>query len=133
MKKKVQLQIGEPWNFTIEGCGNILQGSVEGICLGSDEKNWQGKYVLISLSPGFEWKGHRVTHFLVSPRYKGDSVEDVIMGKKVIVGIAIIKPGVSLKLDGRFAPDQVEYFGIGSIQEITASSPKAPPLSKKLK
>lgn len=117
MRKKIQIQIqiDEPWDFQVKGGGNILEGRIEGICLGPNEKNWQGQYVLVSLTKDFQWKGQRVTHFLLSPRYEGGKVEQILAGEETIVGIASLKSG-KLKPGERFQPDQIDYFAIGSIR-----------------
>lgn len=115
----VQLQIDEPWDFHIPGKGNVLEGIVEGVCEGPPQEHWEGKYLLISLAKRFNWKGATVKQLLVSPRYEGDTIKDILDGKNVIVGIARIRPHVSLKPVEAFTPQQVEYFAIGSIQRKT--------------
>lgn len=115
-RKCVRLEVDEPWDFEILGKGNVIKGRLEGVCKGPPGKGWQGDYVLVSLTEEFDWKGETVKQVLVSPRYEGDTIKDILDGKTVIVGIDRIKPPATLKASEVFAPQQVDYFAIGSVQ-----------------
>ena len=117
-KTCVRLQLDEPWDFQIPGKGNVIEGRLEEVCHGPAEKNWQGEYLLVSLTEEFVWKGETVKQLLLSPRYEGDAIKDILDGKTVIVGIARVKPSTTLKGLGTFTPQQVDYFAIGSAQLI---------------
>ena len=114
----IRLQISEPWDFEIPGKGNILNGIIEGICPGPTKKNWQGDYVLVSLREAITWEGEVIKQLLLSPRYKGDIVADIQNGKHVIVGMARVRPNISLKASAPFTPEQVDYFAIGSVEAL---------------
>ena len=117
IKTVVRIQISEPWDFEVPGRGNVINGLVEGSCHGPEEKNWRGQYLLVVLSEILDWEGQEVCQILVSPRYAEDTTDDILKGKRVVVGIARVRPSIRLKASGTFTPQQVEYFAIGSIQK----------------
>lgn len=118
MGKKIRILISEPWNFTGGKNGtNILEANYEGVCKGPEGENWCGKYAFLSLVDRLKWKNQSVTHIVVSPRYQGDKIEDLMNGKQITIGIAAVKENVNLIGSERFSADQVEYFAIGSSNE----------------
>ena len=118
LEMPICVQISEPWDFEVPGRGTMIEGLTGGICLGPAERNWQGKYLLVSAFQEFSWKGETVRQLLLSPRYTGDRIEDIRTGKKMIMGIARVKPGTFLKTSTPFSKEDVDYFAIGSAQIV---------------
>jgi len=110
----IQLEISEPWDFDIPAKGNTLDGVIEGICAGPNEKTWRGKYLLVLLRPPVTWKGQLIKQILLSPRYEGESLDLIRKGESLTVGIARVKPDVSIGPSQSFSKDDVVYFAIGS-------------------
>lgn len=118
MKVLSKITISEPFEFDIPGKGNVLFGEIRGLCYPPNKKNWQKEDVLIDLNEEIVWENFIIKQILVSPRYKGSTIEDILGGKSVTIGISRIKHGIMLKAKDSYTEDQVEYFAIGSIEQI---------------
>jgi hypothetical protein len=94
-KRKAQLNISEPWDKS-----GLLAVVVQGRAALNDSS------ILIVSANG--------ELLALQPRYKGEKIEDIWLGERVIVNIAIIKNlvGEAKKLN----MTQVEFFAIGSIE-----------------
>jgi hypothetical protein len=114
VKTSIQLEISEPWDFEVPGKGNRLDGVIEGSCAGPDEKTWRGKHLLVGLRSPVTWKSQQIKQVLLSPRYEGESLDLLQQGKSLTVGIARVKPDVSISPSQSFSKDEVAYFAIGS-------------------
>jgi hypothetical protein len=94
----ITLTISEPWNSS-----RITEGTI------AQQYFRNGKtYLLIEDSSSIE-------KYVVSNRYIGDDVTEVILGKTIIVAIALLEKDI-LSYDESDVFTHVKYFGIGSIE-----------------
>ena len=112
---KYEIQIIEPWNFEIPVGGNVFLVQGIGLVSGPDSPNWQGEYFLVELDSPFEFEKELVQYLILSPRYVGETIEDV-QNKKCTIGIARVKPEYNISIGQKFSKNEIEYCAIGSIK-----------------
>lgn len=96
---KVVLTIDEPWDSYRVIEAKITQSvSREG-----------DSYLLVT---GFQSS----ENFIVTTRYKGDNLNDIILGKMIIVDIAVLSDNEISSFSRMRFSTNVRYIGIGSIE-----------------
>jgi hypothetical protein len=93
----INLTISEPWDSSKVVEAIILKQFLHG------EKN----YLLVK-------NVHATEKFIVSNRYIGDEITEIIHGKKLIVSIALPEADTFTFNDDFYT--HINYFGIGSIE-----------------
>ncbi len=114
---RCELLISAPWDFVgPDGLNRIL---TEGIAIvyGPEQHNWQPADYLLRVIHPFEVGGEEVEYLLVSPRHRGDTVEDIVKSE-CPVGIARVKPDRPVPGSARYQADDIEHWAIGRIKPI---------------
>jgi hypothetical protein len=106
----IKIQISEPWDFDIGNGKNYFYGTLLNKIRGLDGND----YYIVKILKVFTWNKTTVDYILVSTRYQGEGMSDLIKKRKLIVGIDMLKDK-SILTSSSFQPNQIEYFAIGSI------------------
>ena len=108
------LSVGEPWDFEGPDGQNRILVDVQGVVEGPKEKNWAPRYLLLHVKNPFDMDGETVKLLVASPRYKGDTIED-LQNAGGTVGCARVRPGFELLPAGSFPKESVVYCIIGGL------------------
>ena len=111
----ITINIGEPWNFEAKDGPNLLLADFEGFVISQLSSKNEKQYLLFRLVNPFSYDGEIVEKIIATPRYAGDSVNDVL-NKNVPCAIFRILPGVILEQGQEFMSKDIQYFLIGSIR-----------------
>ena len=95
---KVKLQVSEPWDAYRVLTGKLIRPITF---------SQGGDYYLLQSEEEGQW-------FVITARYVGHKIEDVLLGKRVDVGVAVVTDARILDT-GHFDMTQVNYIWIGDI------------------
>lgn len=115
--KRFSLSVGEPWDFQGPDGPNLLFVELLGIVGGPKEDSWALRSLLLQASTPFEMDGEHVQLMVASPRYVGDTIESVASVGGT-VGVARVRPGVSLISGASYNTTDISYCIIGELKPL---------------
>lgn len=118
MIKSIIIKIDEPFDFHKTTNIPEIKGNLLGFCKGPQKKNWRDKYLLVDLEKNIKWKKNNIKQMILSTRYEGDSEEDIINGKEIVVNIGIVDEHFHLDVEQKFNKTQIIFFGIGAVKVL---------------
>ena len=91
---RYELGVGEPWDFEGPDGANRILVDFGGFISGPNLPGW-GYFMLLKVVTPFQYNNDLVELMIASPRYVGDTVDEIVK-QGGIIGIASVRPGVSL-------------------------------------
>jgi hypothetical protein len=115
-----ELLFGEPWNFKGPDGQNRVLADFVGIIPGPNIPNWADEYILLKAITPFQHNNELVEFMVASPYFGGHTIYEIakIGGH---VGVARIRPNVSLVSSRPFTPADVDYYLIGKLTPLQES------------
>jgi len=107
--------ISDPYDF--QGPKEIDYILVEPIEIvhGPDVPNWQKEDWLFKLVEPVEYKGQIIKYVTASPRYEGDTLQDML-NKDTTVGVGRVLPNKVIAAKKRYQSSDIHYWAIGTIK-----------------
>ncbi|MBE0684184.1 MAG: hypothetical protein IH589_19950 [Anaerolineales bacterium] len=117
---RYELLVGEPWNFEGPDGQNRVLVDFVGFIPGPNLPNWADEYLLLKVVTPFQHNNELVELMVASPRHSGDTIYEIekIGGH---VGVARIRPNISIVSGRPFIPADVDYFLIGRLTPLQGS------------
>jgi hypothetical protein len=114
---RYELLVGEPWNFEGPDGQNRVLVDFGGMIPGPNVPNWADEYILLKAVTPFQYNKELVEFMVASPYFSGHTIYEIVkIGGHV--GVARIRPNVSLVSGRSFAPADVDYFLIGNLTPL---------------
>ena len=113
---RYELLVGEPWNFKGPDGPNRLLVEFGEIISGPENSSW----ILLKVATPFQHDNELVELMVAYPRHKGDTIQEIAK-QGGHVGVARIRPNISLVRDRPFVLADVDYFLIGSLIPLQES------------
>ena len=118
---RYELLVGEPWDFEGPDGPNRLLVDFGGVIPSEDRA---GECILLKAVTPFIHNNERVEFMIASPRYSGNSIDEIVK-QGGHVGVARIRPNVSIVSGHPFMPSDVDYFLIGRLTPLQENKPNA--------
>lgn len=91
--QKIVLSVGEPWDFASPNGSNLIEARVVSFDEERPVKRMVAEAELEVVIP----RKARGTRLIIEARHREGDLSDIALGKRVIVGVAIVPPGKSDK------------------------------------
>jgi hypothetical protein len=113
--KMYELTISDPMFFEGPDGPNRILANGLGVVYGSPALQVEKELYLLEVVNPFVIDGAEVRYLLAGPRHAGSTLNEV-MGGGCSIGIARLKPGVTLRAGEQYDGSEYEYWAIGSIK-----------------
>ena len=115
---RFELLVAEPSNFEGPDGPNRLLVDFDGFIPG---QNRADEYMLLKAVMPFQYNNEIVEFMIASPRHRGNTVYEIVE-QGGHVGVARLRPHVSIVRDRSFMPTDIDYCFIGNLRPLQESN-----------
>lgn len=112
---RCNIHIGDPGDFRGPKEIDFLHVEPVEIVHGPESPNWQNADWLFKLVEPVDYKGEMVTYVIASPRYAGDTLEEMLE-KETVVAVGRVLAGKVISSEKRYQASDVQYWATGTIK-----------------